>query len=223
MVATGGSTVDTPPVTTGSAPESPIDAPVIWSSTLEPVTDGGRYRDDVVSVEWVSGDIEGQIDVWPLGVGSFEQIVSSRTGLQPDTAEGRVLDERAVLAFWDGGATAIWEYAGFVYEFKGTFPDRRSLEGALERLTVVDGTNWLDFSPVTTVPQEDRNRQIYVAQQGDTLSTIAVAFGVTVDTLRTLNSLTSDAILPGQQLVIALDPSGDPDAPVATAVPEDDR
>ncbi|MEZ5280562.1 MAG: LysM peptidoglycan-binding domain-containing protein [Acidimicrobiales bacterium] len=222
-VAAEGATVESPRVTTGSVPKSAVDAPVIWGSGLEPEIDGGRYSDDVISVEWVSGDIDGQLDVWPLVADSFEQFVSSRTGPQPDTAVGRVLDERAVLDFWDGGATAIWEYAGFVYEINGSFPDRQSLEDLLERLAVVEGATWLGFSPVARVPHEDRNRQFYVVQEGDTLSGVAAAFDVTVDVLRTLNSLTSDAIEPGQQLVIASDPPGDLDAPATTAIPEDHR
>ncbi len=42
----------------------------------------------------------------------------------------------------------------------------------------------------------------YVVQSGDTLNEIAQRFGTTVDAIRTANGLTTDVILPGQELII---------------------
>lgn len=49
--------------------------------------------------------------------------------------------------------------------------------------------------------------QIYVVQPGDTLSGIAMIYGVSVQAIRTANSLSSDLIAIGQQLIIPVNPA----------------
>lgn len=55
----------------------------------------------------------------------------------------------------------------------------------------------------TPTPGSD-GRIIYVVKQGDTLTSISIIMGVTIDELRKLNNLTDDNIFEGQQLLLGL-------------------
>ena len=56
----------------------------------------------------------------------------------------------------------------------------------------------------TLVPLDREKREIetYIVKQGDTLSTIASFFDITVDTIKWANNLTGDLVKPGQELEI---------------------
>ncbi|MHB0876525.1 MAG: DUF5107 domain-containing protein [Anaerolineae bacterium] len=90
-------------------------------------------------------------------------------------------------------------------------------------------------TPLPTEPPAAVPSTIHVVQQGDTLSDIAAAYGVTVDAIMQANALTDPSKLSiGQQLVIpsegsapvtsptaaATQASAPPTAPAATAAPE---
>jgi LPXTG-motif cell wall-anchored protein len=55
----------------------------------------------------------------------------------------------------------------------------------------------------TPTPGSD-GRIIYVVKQGDTLTSISIIMGVTIDELRKLNNLTDDNIFEGQKLLLGL-------------------
>jgi LysM repeat protein len=57
-------------------------------------------------------------------------------------------------------------------------------------------------TPTALPPVVSGQGAVYVVQPGDTLFSIAVRFGVSIDALRAANGLTSDNIVPGQELVI---------------------
>ncbi|MFH0907012.1 MAG: LysM peptidoglycan-binding domain-containing protein [bacterium] len=59
-------------------------------------------------------------------------------------------------------------------------------------------------SPITLISQKPRDETItYTVQQGDTSSSIAVSFGISIDTLLWANSLNSNSIIrPGDELII---------------------
>lgn len=72
-------------------------------------------------------------------------------------------------------------------------------------------TNTLEFSTATTTITPSpppptllpsSTPQIYVVKEGDTLSSIALEFGVSVDVLQAANGLSSDLIFPEQQLLV---------------------
>lgn len=63
----------------------------------------------------------------------------------------------------------------------------------------------------TPLPTDYRGDINYIVQTGDTLGIIAAKFNSTVDSIKTKNKLTSDAIYAGQTLVIAVN--------IATPVP----
>ncbi len=54
----------------------------------------------------------------------------------------------------------------------------------------------------TTLSGQSVQGQVYIVQQGDTLYSIARAYGVSVDAIKQANGLTSDDIYVGQQLII---------------------
>ncbi|MEK7787169.1 MAG: LysM peptidoglycan-binding domain-containing protein, partial [Chloroflexota bacterium] len=82
----------------------------------------------------------------------------------------------------------------------------------LQTLTANATDTAAPVSPV--VAASPTNPPTYVVQSGDTLFTLAIRFGTTVDALKAANGLTSDAIYTGQALVIP-----GPGAPVSTAAP----
>ena len=55
---------------------------------------------------------------------------------------------------------------------------------------------------VSNSPQINKDAIIYVVQRGDSLYGIARMFGTTVENIKRVNSLSSDIITPGQELVI---------------------
>src|SRR5690554_184218 len=55
----------------------------------------------------------------------------------------------------------------------------------------------------------DTNATTYTVKKGDSLHLIAQGYGTTVSTLKANNGLTSDVILPGQELVISKQPTGE--------------
>ena len=63
-------------------------------------------------------------------------------------------------------------------------------------------------SPIVTTPsttlsgQSAAGEHVYVVKQGDTLYSIAQAYGVSVDAIKQRNNLSDDSIYVGQQLII---------------------
>ncbi len=59
------------------------------------------------------------------------------------------------------------------------------------------------FVPRTTPPQPPPGGKVYIVKKGDTLSSIAKSFNVSVDSIVKLNNLSNpDLIYPGQRLLI---------------------
>lgn len=56
---------------------------------------------------------------------------------------------------------------------------------------------------VATGLKSRKDIKTYVAQEGDTVTSIAEKFGITSDTIRWSNSLTGDSVTPGKELVIS--------------------
>ena len=58
----------------------------------------------------------------------------------------------------------------------------------------------------TSIPKdrEERGTEIYIVMNGDTLSSIGSKFGVSVQTIKWANNLTSDLVKPGQELEVPL-------------------
>ncbi len=58
----------------------------------------------------------------------------------------------------------------------------------------------------TSIPKdrEERGTEIYIVMNGDTLSGIASKFGVSIQTIKWANNLTSDLVKPGQELEVPL-------------------
>lgn len=64
--------------------------------------------------------------------------------------------------------------------------------------------------PVFTVTPQADGRVIHVVQSGQTLWSIAIAYGVKIDELRRLNNLMGNTIYPGQKLLIMRLPTATP-------------
>lgn len=58
----------------------------------------------------------------------------------------------------------------------------------------------------TSIPKdrEQRGTEVYIVMNGDTLSSIATKFGVSIATVKWANNLTSDLVKPGQELEVPL-------------------
>lgn len=89
-----------------------------------------------------------------------------------------------------------------------------------QKLTV-SGSTATKASETTTTPTVSANHVTYTVKEGDSLYTIAQAYGVTVDSLRSSNDVDS-VIVPGQTLTVN-DPTKTPAATTSTvATTEDD-
>lgn len=73
--------------------------------------------------------------------------------------------------------------------------------------------------PVFTVTPQADGRVIHTVQTGQTLWSIAIAYGVKVDDLRRLNNLVGNTIYPGQKLFITRLPTATPTLPPPTSSP----
>ena len=75
--------------------------------------------------------------------------------------------------------------------------------GSATPLPTASATGTPAASPTTTAtPTPSGGQQTYTVQSGDSLSTIAQRYNVTVDDLKRANNLTNDTIQVGQKLVI---------------------
>lgn len=80
-------------------------------------------------------------------------------------------------------------------------------EKELIQLLSFSGKNFLakPILAATNIPEGRQNTEVtnYVVQSGDTISTIAVKFGITIDTVIWANNITSENLIkPGQSLII---------------------
>ena len=76
--------------------------------------------------------------------------------------------------------------------------------------SIIIPTETVTFTPVplqTSTILPSPTFQVYVVKQGDTLSSIAYAFGISVEALKSANALPSDLIYLDQQLFIPTNPS----------------
>jgi LysM repeat protein len=85
----------------------------------------------------------------------------------------------------------------------------------------IPGTTTSPTSTPTTTPPSGEGT-IYVVRWGDTLYSIAIRFGTTVDAIKAANGLTSDLLTVGQELIIpgaTTTPTATPTAPTPTPIP----
>lgn len=71
-------------------------------------------------------------------------------------------------------------------------------------MTIQQNALLIQTSPITTISQEPREESIsYVVQNGDTLSSVAASFGITLNTLLWANNLKETSLIrPGDELII---------------------
>lgn len=106
-----------------------------------------------------------------------------------------------------------WDDASLTVIGEGTAPTATAAPAANTSTTTSSSTGG-GSSPgviVTQQPREDGS-QWHVVKPGDTLGGIAVAYGTRSQTLRELNSLTSDIVKVGQELLISPAPISEPTA-----------
>lgn len=79
------------------------------------------------------------------------------------------------------------------------------------------------ISSIPTQAPRDDGSQWHVVQSGETLGGIAVAYGVTAQTIRDLNTLTSDVVWVGQELLIKPAGAEEPETQPIEEEPEEEQ
>lgn len=105
-----------------------------------------------------------------------------------------------------GGMTYYVIHAAYVYGQEGSGSSSGSTSSGGSTTSNTTGISQYIYGVVTSTPQSD-GTITHVVQYGQALSSIAVAYGVTVNQLKELNGLTSNDIYVGQVLIIRKAPT----------------
>jgi LysM repeat protein len=102
------------------------------------------------------------------------------------------------------GITYYVVHAAYVAGGSSSYTSSSSSRNSLPTATT-DLSNFVQ--PVLTATPNEDGDTYHIVKYGQALSTIATWYGVTVEQLKLLNALTSDAIYEGQKLLISIKPT----------------